>query len=341
MVPEDKHPTSSPSTGSPSELHRAASQGSVDDTLALLGDGSTNINEGDSKGDSPLIAAAIHGHEGVARALLDKGASVSAANHLGLTALHFAAQHGHLAVTELLVVAGADLNAVHYQGGTPIHGGAIGGHLRVVQILIEAGANVNNTLVDSRVPPPLFLAALFGHVQVVRELLRASADPLLVNTDLEFVHARLPLDAAAAKGHSDVVRELIQQLLLGAGADTTYSVPGMGAEGEVTWKQTPLGLIDQLINLAKMGNKKTFEERHLRALEAKRRLMMRAEAVRAASWLWQRDVPRMVYAPDSEGKTEAAPTIGAQLRMMLPLVRRRSRRRGVLLKALFRYSSYP
>lgn len=58
---------------------------------------------------------------------------------------------------------------------------------------------------------PLFVAAGHGHAPVVRELLRAKANPLLGRT-IQTGESCIPLDVAAHRGYSEVVREMIQQV---------------------------------------------------------------------------------------------------------------------------------
>lgn len=86
------------------------------------------------------------------------------------------------------------------------------GHWKVLGALIKAGANPNSRMFTSDGATPLFAASLEGHVETIRELLRAKADPLLTCMDPELGNtAAVPLDVAATSGYSEVIRELIQQ----------------------------------------------------------------------------------------------------------------------------------
>lgn len=93
------------------DLHRAATLGSTERTLAVLSRGVVDIDEGglDLDGYTPLMVACYRGNSGVVEILLNKGASTSAVNSPGFYALHMAVREGHLAVTNLLLKAGADL----------------------------------------------------------------------------------------------------------------------------------------------------------------------------------------------------------------------------------------
>ncbi|MDE2674014.1 MAG: ankyrin repeat domain-containing protein, partial [Paracoccaceae bacterium] len=54
-----------------------------------------DVNAGDNDGITPLLAAAVLGHEVIVRMLIEAGADVNAGNNGGITPLHFAADRGH------------------------------------------------------------------------------------------------------------------------------------------------------------------------------------------------------------------------------------------------------
>ena len=59
----------------------------------------------------------------------------------------------------------------------------------------------------------MFSAAVRGHLETVRALLRANANPLLTaNVDQQCRKTDVPLDAAAYSGHTEIVRELVEQV---------------------------------------------------------------------------------------------------------------------------------
>lgn len=191
-------------------LYDAASDGSIERTLALLATGSIDVDQSDSIGWTPLMGAANGGYAHVVRVLLSAGASMSRTNDSGNTALHVSAQQGHLAVTKMLVEARTNLEAVDCGGFTPLHYAADQGRWRVVRFLAEAGANLNSRTL--RGATPLVSAALKGHLEVAKELLRAGADPLLETRSQGSEEMCVPLDAAAQNGHFGVAQELIQQV---------------------------------------------------------------------------------------------------------------------------------
>lgn len=77
----------------------------------------------------------------------------------------------------------------------------------MIAALIEAGADVDGRLCDGCTP--LFLAVLSGHLNAVKELLRAEANPLLTGTGSWSGMMVFPLDMAVCNDHLRVVRELI------------------------------------------------------------------------------------------------------------------------------------
>lgn len=85
---------------------------------------------------TPLHDAAGKGDTATAKALIEAGADVRAADNIfGRTALHEAAKNGHAAVVMVLVKAGADICATDNRGQTALHLAAEKGHIAVVMWL--------------------------------------------------------------------------------------------------------------------------------------------------------------------------------------------------------------
>ncbi len=113
-----------------------------------------NIEGGElvEKQDTPLIAAASLGADGVACFYVDQSAAIGHAGTHGGTALHWAAWCGRPKVVEKLIGAGAEINriCIDHQA-TPlfwaIHGFKFGNvenvkdYAECVKLLIEAGAD--------------------------------------------------------------------------------------------------------------------------------------------------------------------------------------------------------
>jgi ankyrin repeat protein len=151
-----------------------------------------------------LMYAAFGGHTDVVNFLLSKGADVSVQSKLRNTALGFAGALGRTEIVRQLLSHGADPNDIFisFVPLSILNLACINGFLDTAKALIEHGAKVN----AGKFGHPLRSAAEAGHLEVVRELLKAGANPNPPNDK--------PLIVAAARGRQKVVRQL-----LSAGAD--------------------------------------------------------------------------------------------------------------------------
>ena len=223
-------------------LHMSTSIGNLAATTLLLKAGA-NLHAATPSGDTPLNLAALNGHLAVVRALVSAGAEVIATNSEGFTPLHQASDQGYSEVVTALAKAGADPNAMTPEGVTPLHQAANRGYLEVATALLTAGADIEaasslgsrplhlavqggfsavvsalvdaGAIFDTRLPfgsTLLYSAASRGHLDTVRVLLLAKADPLLTTTDQQSGATFVPLDVASQRGHVEVVRELVQQV---------------------------------------------------------------------------------------------------------------------------------
>ena len=98
-------------------------------------------------------------------------------------------------------------------------------------------------------------------------------------------------------------------------------------EGRLHANDTPLGLISRCLHEKHIAWIAATEEQLFR-LEATRRMLMRVEAVHVISWMWSADAPRIIHAADDARKVQA--TKVTALGIMLPIMRRRARRRGMV-----------
>jgi ankyrin repeat protein len=90
--------------------------------------------------------------------------------------LMLASLRGYIDVCKDLIARNADVNK---PGWTPLHYAATGGHSKVVELLLDNHAYIDAT--SPNASTPLMLAAKYGTIEVVRQLLEAGADPLLKN----------------------------------------------------------------------------------------------------------------------------------------------------------------
>lgn len=171
-------------------------------------------------GPPALHHAARGGHLATLRALLQAGAPLAyASDRFHGSALQTAAGFGHPACTEALLDAGAAVDFADDRGTTPLLAAVEGVHGEVLDVLLRAGADRNRPGGHFG-QPPLHLAAMRGHLDLVDRLLRADAKVDAVATATPFDDAT-PLMAAVRMGHLDVARRL-----LAAGADRTLRSPG-------------------------------------------------------------------------------------------------------------------
>ena len=116
-----------------------------------------------------------------------------------------ASQNGRLEVVEWLVgEVGASASAVDpSNGASAVFMAAVIGHLEVVRALLKAGASAHQAMNNGATP--LFMAAQNGHLAVVRVLLvEAGARVHQANNN-----GTTPLFIAAQNGHLEIVRVLL------------------------------------------------------------------------------------------------------------------------------------
>jgi GA-binding protein transcription factor beta len=117
------------------QLLKAAAEGNVDETKALLNRGA--LFTADWLGTSPLHLAARNNHLEVCEILLKAGISRDARTKVDKTSLHMAASEGHINIVETLLEYGSDPDCRDLLGMTPLHWAAQNGHAEVVKILVK------------------------------------------------------------------------------------------------------------------------------------------------------------------------------------------------------------
>ncbi len=120
--------------------------------------------------------------------------------------LRRAVEAGDPQAVEAALNAGANINYADSNGWTALMMAALHGHIDIVRLLIDAGAHVNcaNNYDNSA----LMWAALYGHTEIVRLLLEQGADVNRANN-----YGDTALIWAARHGHEDIAR-----MLMGHGA---------------------------------------------------------------------------------------------------------------------------
>lgn len=127
----------------------------------------------------------------------------------GWTPLHLAALFGQVETATVLLDAGADMLAPSFNrnGGLSIDAAVVGiaaghGDLEVIRLLIARGCPVDAQASEGD-HTPLFSAAFFGNIEVVKFLLSVGANPAMV------IGGWTALDRAKEGGHQAVMDVLM------------------------------------------------------------------------------------------------------------------------------------
>lgn len=171
--------------------------------LMLLRDGMIDITVANEKYLPSLLAACAHGHEKVARLLLDEGADAGLAKANGWNCLMESCKSNHSNLIALLLDHGASINQAKADGWTPLHISCKEGRSNIVRTLLEQKAAVNQRTRDEW--SALMIASKNGREEIVSMLLDAKAS---------VQHARAQtghnsLLAACQVGHAAIVRMLL------------------------------------------------------------------------------------------------------------------------------------
>jgi ankyrin repeat protein len=125
-------------------------------------------------GYAGLFAAAARGDDDAIAQLVSQRADVKARDGYGRTPLIVAAYASQRRAMRALVAAGADPNALEHDRYDIVTIAAVANDLPTLQTALELGASPRN--VTSRYDgTALIAAAHLGHVEIVRELIRAGA----------------------------------------------------------------------------------------------------------------------------------------------------------------------
>ena len=190
-----------------SRLHCASFFGIVEIVTWLVEVGGCDINQADCIGSTPLVWAALNGHEWVVKILLgQESINPDKPNQCGETPLWCASRNGHEGVVKILLGQDINPNRASGSGETPLWCAAKNGHEGVVAILLERN-DIDPDKPDKDGRTPLWFAAETGHEQVVKILLGRDD----VNADKPDKYGATPLWCAASSGHEEVVKILLRR----------------------------------------------------------------------------------------------------------------------------------
>lgn len=198
--------------------------------IALLACGAdVHLRQRSGRDASALEMAAQFGHEDMMRALMQKGADVTAAagaNDLvrGITALHYAAGSNRVGAVSLLVAAGASVEATDGQGRTPLHWASGGMSTEAANALLQNGANVN-ALSEKRQLPlhgACSNSSENSGAEMVKLLLRWGADETHVDDNGKTAAALVGTASLAETGKPPGKNDLVLARLAKAPADRVW-----------------------------------------------------------------------------------------------------------------------
>ena len=210
-------------------LHVAASQDNIDAIRLLVQNGAT-LNPRDKQLRTPLHYAALQGSVNAIQALIELGADPTVVDNEGNSPLHLACLSGQDdVIDELLIASDSVMNLPNKMGITPLHCAAAStsgtacleaitayqgpaitdDDLEADGSLKPASARRTGTplLVDARDKAgrtPMHLAAKFGRLARVQELIRVGGDPNASDRSMQ-----TPLHYAVRSGHTQVIECLL------------------------------------------------------------------------------------------------------------------------------------
>uniref|UniRef100_A0A667YM70 Uncharacterized protein n=1 Tax=Myripristis murdjan TaxID=586833 RepID=A0A667YM70_9TELE len=158
---------------------------------------------------SPLHCAVMNDNEGVAEMLIDSlgAAIVNTTDSKGRTPLHAAAFSDHVECVSLLLSHGAQANMVDtHTHSTPLMMAALNGQTNAVEVLVSS-AKADLTLQDNSRNTALHLACSKGHETSALLILEKISDRNLINCTNAALQT--PLHVAARNGLTVVVQELL------------------------------------------------------------------------------------------------------------------------------------
>ena len=138
--------------GAALSIHEAAAVGDEPAVQRLLDADPSLLDTFSEDGFPPLGLAIFFRHPGLARALIERGADVSAhaRNAQKVAPLHAAAAVADRETIALLLARGADPNARQQNDLTPLHGSASRGDIESAKLLLTAGADRDATSADGQ-----------------------------------------------------------------------------------------------------------------------------------------------------------------------------------------------
>nr|XP_008101141.1 PREDICTED: ankyrin repeat and death domain-containing protein 1B isoform X1 [Anolis carolinensis] len=187
------------------EFQHAAKTNNLD-TMERLFKKKVNINAANILKRTALHFAVAGNHISAVDFLLHHKARVDIADKHGLVPIHLAAWTGNLDIMRMLIKAGADQKAKNQEGRNVLHFAAQNNNVRIVDYFIQDLHLLDLNTPDEKGRKPFLLAAEWGHVEMVNELIS-----LNLSTTQKDKDGNTALHLAAKNGHHEVAEVLLGQ----------------------------------------------------------------------------------------------------------------------------------
>ncbi|RDD40056.1 Ankyrin repeat and SAM domain-containing protein 6 [Trichoplax sp. H2] len=164
--------------------------------------------DGCSDDMTPLMAASQHGHEEIARLLIDKGASVNKRMlPINWNALMFATLNSHMKIVELLLDRRTDVAAINQASDTIIDVAVSSKNEAILEYLLRR-THLKPRIQKIQISQSdIFEAVKYGNLRRVKELIASNINAAN-SSDKD---GATPLMFAAMRGHTDIVDFLIEK----------------------------------------------------------------------------------------------------------------------------------
>lgn len=193
--------------------------------VEMLLEAGVNIN-GVKSGKHPLFSALNWGAKDAIRCLLDHGADVNYKDKYGFTPLHAAIFWGNTEIAAMLLDAGANMNARMMLGDTPLILAAKEGSIPFTQLLLERNADLNIT--DGFGRTALYYAVSRASFELCELLLERGADPNNLSAG-----SKSPLQMACTTNDKAVAQLLIKhQVIVGLRDINGYTAADYARKGQ-------------------------------------------------------------------------------------------------------------
>ncbi|KAL8717341.1 MAG: hypothetical protein Q9225_005401 [Loekoesia sp. 1 TL-2023] len=165
-------------------LELAARGGHEDVVSYLLASGAKQAERAAPLWDDAITAAAAKGHIGTLKILLQHGADINSRfGQFGTTPVHEAARYNRVDTVRFLLDKGAVLDVMQddmviFLGYEALRRAIKKGHKEIVRALAEGAVDVKSVAPDctDNSPPPIILAKMWGHDDIVKLLLELGAE---------------------------------------------------------------------------------------------------------------------------------------------------------------------